>query len=76
MGARTATVRHPQGLRKVLRSHDRLTDGVGHHRAADEYRKRRREVEDSDGRYAETFKTHPEQNSRIALEEFQQAMAK
>src|SRR5580765_4665349 len=30
-----------------------------------EYRKRRREVEDSDGRFAETLKTHPEQNSRI-----------
>ena len=38
-----------------------------------EYRKRRREVEDSDGRFAETLKTHPEQNSRIEFEEFQQA---
>src|ERR1700758_3368644 len=36
-----------------------------------EYRKRRREVEDSDGRFAETLKTHPEQNSRIEFEEFQ-----
>ena len=26
-----------------------------------EYRKRRREVEDADGSYAETLKTHPEQ---------------
>src|SRR6201989_3133823 len=41
-----------------------------------EYRKRRREVEDSDGRFAETLKTHPEQNSRIEFEEFQQALAK
>src|SRR5246127_3891438 len=41
-----------------------------------EYRKRRREVEDSDGHYAETLKTHPEQNSRIEFEEFQQALAK
>jgi RNA polymerase sigma-70 factor (ECF subfamily) len=41
-----------------------------------EYRKRRREVEDNDGRFAETLKTHPEQNSRIEFEEFQQALAK
>src|SRR6476659_421534 len=37
-----------------------------------EYRKRRREVEDSDGRFAETLKTHPEQNSHIEFQEFQQ----
>ena len=41
-----------------------------------EYRKRRREVEDSDGRFAETLKTHPEQNSHIEFQEFQQALAK
>src|SRR3974390_686447 len=41
-----------------------------------EYRKRRREIEDADGRFAETLKTHPEQNSRIEFEEFQQALAK
>jgi RNA polymerase sigma-70 factor, ECF subfamily len=41
-----------------------------------EYRKRRREVEDSDGRFAETLKTHPEQNSHVEFQEFQQALAK
>ena len=29
-----------------------------------EYRKRRREVEDADGRYAETLKSHPEQTGQ------------
>jgi RNA polymerase sigma-70 factor (ECF subfamily) len=41
-----------------------------------EYRKRRREVEDTDGRYAETLKSSPEQHSRLALEEFRVALAK
>src|SRR4029450_10847341 len=41
-----------------------------------EYRKRRREVEDSDGRFAETLKTHPEQNSHVEFQEFQEALAK
>src|ERR671927_1349518 len=35
-----------------------------------EYRKRRREVEDSDGHYAETLKSHPEQQSRVEFSEF------
>ena len=35
-----------------------------------EYRKRRREVEDADGRYAETLKSHPEQIGRVEFEEF------
>src|SRR5213592_147007 len=35
-----------------------------------EYRKRRREVEDPDGSYAETLKSHPEQQSRVEFEEF------
>ena len=35
-----------------------------------EYRKRRREVEDADGRYAETLKSHPEQTGRVEFEEF------
>src|SRR5262249_29407764 len=30
-----------------------------------EYRKRRREVEDTDGSYAESLKSHPEQQSRV-----------
>jgi len=30
-----------------------------------EYRKRRREVEDSDGRYAETLKSQPEQHAQL-----------
>src|SRR3954449_10220127 len=35
-----------------------------------EYRKRRREVEDSDGTYAESLKSHPEQHSRVEFQEF------
>ncbi len=41
-----------------------------------EYRKRRREVEDSDGSYAETLKSQPEQTSRVEFEEFRTALAK
>ena len=41
-----------------------------------EYRKRRREVEDADGRYAETLKSHPEQTGRVEFNEFRTALAK
>jgi RNA polymerase sigma-70 factor, ECF subfamily len=41
-----------------------------------EYRKRRREVEDADGRYAETLKFHPEQTGRVEFEELCTALAK
>src|SRR6201997_5051251 len=41
-----------------------------------EYRKRRREVEDTDGSYAESLKSHPEQQSRVEFEEFRTALAK
>jgi RNA polymerase sigma-70 factor (ECF subfamily) len=41
-----------------------------------EYRKRRREVEDTDGSYAERLKSHPEQHSRVEFEEFRQALSK
>src|SRR5579871_5626069 len=41
-----------------------------------EYRKRRREVEDGEGTYAETLKTQPEQASRVEFEEFRTALAK
>ena len=41
-----------------------------------EYRKRRREVEDADGRYAETLKSHPEQPGRVEFDEFRTALAK
>src|ERR1700744_3615970 len=41
-----------------------------------EYRKRRREVEDADGRYADRLKSHPEQNGRVEFEEFRTALAK
>src|SRR5881227_4106910 len=34
-----------------------------------EYRKRRREVEDPDGSYAETLRSHPEQHGRVEFEE-------
>ena len=39
-----------------------------------EYRKRRREVEDSDGRYAESLKTQPEQHSHVEFREFREAL--
>ncbi len=41
-----------------------------------EYRKRRREVEDADGRYAETLKSHPEQTGRVEFNEFRAALTK
>jgi RNA polymerase sigma-70 factor, ECF subfamily len=41
-----------------------------------EYRKRRREVEDTDGSYAESLKSHPEQASRLEFQEFRAALAK
>jgi RNA polymerase sigma-70 factor (ECF subfamily) len=41
-----------------------------------EYRKRRREVEDADGSYAESLKSQPEQNSRVEFEEFRGALSK
>jgi RNA polymerase sigma-70 factor, ECF subfamily len=41
-----------------------------------EYRKRRREVEDPDGSYAETLKSQPEQTSRVEVEEFRVALNK
>lgn len=40
-----------------------------------EYRKRRREVEDSEGRYAETLKTQPEQHGHVEFREFRDALA-
>src|SRR5476649_1014207 len=41
-----------------------------------EYRKRRREVEDTDGSYAESLKSHPEQQSRMEFKEFRVALDK
>jgi len=41
-----------------------------------EYRKRRREVEDAEGRYAETLKTYPAQTSHVEFMEFAAALAK
>src|ERR1700752_2360975 len=41
-----------------------------------EYRKRRREVPDGEGTYAETLKTQPEQASRVEFEEFRTALGK
>jgi len=41
-----------------------------------EYRKRRREVEDTDGLYADSLKLHPEQLGRIEFGEFRAALAK
>src|SRR5580698_2023591 len=39
-----------------------------------EYRKRRREVEDAEGSYAESLTTPPEQNSRLEIDEFREAL--
>ena len=39
-----------------------------------EYRKRRREVEDGEGRYAETLKSQPEQYGRVEIREFREAL--
>jgi RNA polymerase sigma-70 factor, ECF subfamily len=41
-----------------------------------EYRKRRREVEDTDGRFAEGLKSQPEQPSHVEFQEFRTALAK
>ncbi len=41
-----------------------------------EYRKRRREVPDGEGTYAETLNSQPEQASRVEFEEFRTALAK
>jgi RNA polymerase sigma-70 factor (ECF subfamily) len=41
-----------------------------------EYRKRRREVEDADGSYAESLKSHPEQHGHVEFREFCEALAK
>src|SRR6202012_5180525 len=41
-----------------------------------EYRKRRREVADSDGSYAARLKTHPEQEGSIEFGEFREALGR
>jgi len=41
-----------------------------------DYRKRRREVEDDDGSYAETLKSQPEQSGRLEFDELPGALAK
>ena len=41
-----------------------------------EYRKRRREVADSDGSYAAQLKAHPEQDGKIEFREFRDALQK
>jgi len=41
-----------------------------------EYRKRRREVEDADGHYAETLTSQPEQSGHIEFREFRDALGK
>src|ERR1700674_4742045 len=43
-----------------------------HFRSA--YRKRRREVEDAKGRYAETLKSQPEQYGQVEFREFREAL--
>lgn len=41
-----------------------------------EYRKRRREVEDTDGHYANSLKTQPEQLGQVEFREFKEALAR
>jgi RNA polymerase sigma-70 factor, ECF subfamily len=41
-----------------------------------EYRKRRREIADADGRYIHSLKSPPEQHSRVEFEEFRMVLAK
>ena len=41
-----------------------------------EYRKRRREVEDADGHYADSLTSHPEQHGQLELTEFREALSK
>jgi hypothetical protein len=41
-----------------------------------QYRKRRRQVGDNNGRHIETLKTYPEQHSHIDFKELQQALGK
>jgi RNA polymerase sigma-70 factor (ECF subfamily) len=40
-----------------------------------EYRKRRREVEDADGSFAQTLKSNPDQIGRIEFQEFRDALS-
>src|SRR3954465_11601568 len=41
-----------------------------------EYRKRRREVEDADGTYAQSLKSQPEQSGHVEFQEFRPALGK
>ena len=41
-----------------------------------EYRKQRREVQDTDGSYLDSLKSPPEQYSRVEFEDFRDALAK
>src|ERR1700680_3964453 len=41
-----------------------------------DYRKRRREVEDADGSYAESLKSYPEQEGKVEFEELREALKK
>jgi RNA polymerase sigma-70 factor, ECF subfamily len=45
-------------------------------RFRDQYRRRQREVEDTDGYYAGTLNSQPEQSARIEFAEFRAALAK
>jgi RNA polymerase sigma-70 factor (ECF subfamily) len=45
-----------------------------HNQFRSEYRKRRREVEDVDGRFADSLTTAPEQQGRLEFQEFRQAL--
>ena len=49
---------------------------VQRHEKSNPYRKRRREVEDADGSYAETLNTQPEQTGHVEFKEFTVALSK
>jgi RNA polymerase sigma-70 factor (ECF subfamily) len=55
----------PAWLFTILRNHFRS-----------EYRKRRREVEDTDGHYADSLKQQPDQQGHVEFNEFRAALAK
>jgi len=47
-----------------------------HNQFRSEYRKRRREVEDGDGSYAQSLRSQPEQDGHVEFQEFRTALAR
>ena len=59
----------------VDRADDLVQETILRNLFRSEYRKRRREVEDATGMYAESMKSQPEQGSRLEFEELRTALA-